>query len=275
MNTRFDGVLDEAHSAALRAVALAREVIMREASGEIRMTRKGSAGDVVSDIDYKAEGLMISAINEAFPQHRITSEEGGIVDGADIEWSWLIDPLDGTNNVALGLPLCGSCVTLCHNGKAVVAAIYVAHEDATYSAVTGRGAFRDSRPIRIRYKGRPRHATISWINGYSASDDTFAGQAQAVLQRRFKRTLTLWSPSVDWSLLVSGRTAAVLAYKNEPEDLLCGVLLCAEAGAHLTDFSGRPIRDVSSADCVVVAAPEVGPYLANVLSALPTTAREP
>lgn len=268
MDVTLDGPLEEAHRTALKAVALARQVLGQRASGHFAATQKSASGDLVTDIDYQAEHAMIEVIHGVFPHHRITSEEGGAVDGP-AEWTWLIDPIDGTNNVVLGIPLCGSCVTLCHNGVAVVAAIYVAHEDATYSAVRGKGALRNGKPIRIRYDGAPQLATISWINGYSVTpDDAVAGCALRLLERRFKRTLSLWAPSVDWSLLVGGRTGALFAYQNELEDLLCGVLIAAEAEAVIMDFSGREVTDVSVTDTLVIAAPEVAKYVGEVLREL-------
>jgi myo-inositol-1(or 4)-monophosphatase len=268
MGVTIGAVLDQAHRAALRATALARKAIADRDLADFELRPKGAAGDVVSSADIESERLIVAEIHHAFPEHRIVSEEGGGVDAAS-EWTWLVDPLDGTNNVALGLPLYGSCVTLCHRGEAVVAAIYVAHEDVTYSAIRGGGAFRDGTPIRICHQVLPQHATVSWINGYAVTpDDDLAVRAQALLARRFKRLLNLWSPSVDWSLLVSGHTGALVAYKNEPEDLLCGVLIAAEAGARLTDLDGHQVSDVRAADGIVVAAPNVAPYLAEVLAEL-------
>jgi myo-inositol-1(or 4)-monophosphatase len=268
MSATASDTLEDAHRVALQALALGRDVLRQYAPADLNATPKGPAGDVVTEIDYKSEHLMIQAIHNAFPAHRIRSEEGGRVDGP-AEWSWLIDPLDGTNNVVLGIPLVGSCITLFHNDVAVVAGIYVAHEDAMYSAVRGRGAVRDGKAIRISYEGPPQLATVSWINGYAVGpDDDCAIRALAVLDRGFKRTLNLWSPSVDWSLLLQGRTAALLSYKNEPEDLLCGVLIAAEAGAVVTDFAGREVKDVIATEGLVVAAPEAAPYLAKLLAEL-------
>jgi myo-inositol-1(or 4)-monophosphatase len=271
MDATLGDTLDEAHHTAVKAVALARKLLGQRSPGDFVATQKSVTGDLVTDIDYRAELIMMELIHSAFPNHRITSEEGGAVDGA-AEWTWLIDPLDGTNNVVLGIPLYGSCVTLIHNGEAVVAAIYVAHEDATYSAVRGKGALRNGKPIRIRHDGAPQLATISWINGYGVTPaDAVARRALGLLERRFKRTLSLWAPSVDWSLLVRGQTGALLAYQNEPEDLLCGVLIAAEAEAVVMDFSGREVRDVYATGTLVVAAPEMANYMAKVLGELSDT----
>lgn len=268
MDATLSGILREAQRVALQAVEGSRQVLHQRAATEFEIAEKGSAGDVVTDVDYASERLMIKVIHDAFPDHRITSEEGGGVGGLT-EWTWLIDPLDGTNNLVLGIPLFGTCVTLCHQGVPVVAAIYAAHEDAIYSAIRGQGALRDGRPVRIRHEGLPEHATVSWISGYAVQpDDVGASRALRLLDRRFKRTLNLWAPSVDWSLLVRGRTAALLAYKNEPEDLLCGVLIAAEAGALVTDFAGRHVTDVGAADSLIVAAPNITPYVTWVLAGL-------
>lgn len=268
MHVTLGDTLDEAHSTALKAVALARQLLGQQTPANFVAMQKSAAGDLVTDIDYQAEHIMMEVIHRDFPNHRITSEEGGAVDGP-AEWTWLIDPLDGTNNVVLGIPMYGSCVTLCHNGDAVVAAIYVAHEDATYSAIRGKGALRNGKRIRIRYDGVPQLATISWINGYGVTpDDNGPRQALGLLERRFKRTLSLWAPSVDWSLLAGGRTGALFAYRNEPEDLLCGVLIAAEAEAVIMDFGGREVTDVCASDTLVVAAPEVAKYVAEVLGEL-------
>ena len=83
--------LDEAHSTAIKAVTLAREVLGRRAAVDFVATPKGAAGDLVTDIDYQAEHLMIKVIHDAFPHHRITAEEGGAVDG-QTEWTWRARP---------------------------------------------------------------------------------------------------------------------------------------------------------------------------------------
>jgi myo-inositol-1(or 4)-monophosphatase len=234
----------------------------------LRVADKGVFGDVVTDVDHEAERLIIGKISEVFPDHRILSEESGELPGS-AEWTWLVDPLDGTNNVVLGLPLFGVCVTLCHMGIPVVTAVYAGHCDKTYAAVHGGGATRNGEQIRLQASPGPERTTLSWIQGYGVRvDDPVPRRALSSLDRRFKRILQLWAPSVDWALLADGRTGAVVAYENELEDLLGGVLIAAEAGAIVTDFAGNDMSDLSSTSRLVIAAPEISRQVTAALSAV-------
>src|SRR5690554_1034729 len=95
------------------------ETIIREAGQIARdkfdnfsgLATKDSYGDVVTEVDYLAEELIINKIQSVFPQHQIHSEEAGSL-GLESDWLWLIDPLDGTNNFAIGLPIFTTSITL-------------------------------------------------------------------------------------------------------------------------------------------------------------------
>ena len=263
----MDEMLDSARGIAAEVVTLAGRMALRRMAKDLRVADKGVFGDVVTDVDHEAERLIIAHIREVFPDHRIVSEESGELPGS-AEWTWLVDPLDGTNNVVLGLPLFGVCATLCQAGMPVVAAVYAGHCDTTYTAVRGGGAARNGEQIRLQAWPPSGRTTLSWIQGYGVRvDDPVPRRALDSLDRRFKRVLQLWAPSVDWALLADGRTGAVVAYENELEDLLGGILMAAEAGAVVTDFAGNDVSDLSSASRLVVAAPGISRQVTAALSA--------
>lgn len=251
-----------AGNAATRAGSLARNRF----TGQLLITAKGDQGDLVTDLDHEAEQVIIDCITDAFPEHRIISEERGEIAGS-AEWTWLLDPLDGTNNVALGLPLFGVCVTLCHHGTPVIAAVYAGHQNVAYVAVQGHGVVRDGAVLmRIAGSAEPRRKTVSWIQGYGVRpDDPVAHRALAGLRGRFKRILQLWAPAVDWVLLVEGRIGAVVCYRNEAEDLMGGILAAVEPGAVLTDFSGQTVADQTQVPGLIVSVPSA---LDSVVAAL-------
>jgi myo-inositol-1(or 4)-monophosphatase len=125
---------------------------------------KGERGDVVTRVDREAEALIVAAIRERHPDHDVWSEEGGAYGPGNGEWHWKVDPLDGTNNVVLGLPLYGACLTLTRAGAPVVCAVHDAHDDATWSAVAGGGARREGRALAIGAPP-PVLSTVSWLQG--------------------------------------------------------------------------------------------------------------
>jgi myo-inositol-1(or 4)-monophosphatase len=206
-------------------------------AGPVDAQAKGDAGDLLTRLDLAAEALLIDELSRLYPEFGITSEERGDV-GPDSEYRWLVDPLDGTNNVALGLPLYGVCLTLLRAGRPCAAVVHDSQLDRTAVAVEGEGATLDGVPLRIARGGDLHTATVSWFQGHGVPrDDPEATRLFAVLTRRTKRVLRTWSPAIDWLLAAQGRVGAVIAYRNELEDLLCGRVLVAEAGGSVLDVN--------------------------------------
>jgi len=89
----------------------------------IELRSKDEFGDVVTEVDHLAEEIIIKQIQTAFPTHQIHSEEAGII-GSQNDWLWLIDPLDGTNNFAIGLPVFTTSITLMYKRTPVLGVVY-------------------------------------------------------------------------------------------------------------------------------------------------------
>ena len=123
---------------------------MAEQVGEIHMTyfrnkslqmdTKQNVFDVVTQADKESEALLVKEISRKYPTHSIIGEETGshIHEGAD--WSWVIDPLDGTNSYSQGLPIFCVSIAVAYKDEPVVGVVYAAYLDELYTAVKGRGA---------------------------------------------------------------------------------------------------------------------------------------
>src|SRR5260221_387332 len=101
MSTDLSTALAVAEDLARRA-----GVLLREASLVPRnITFKGVL-DIVTDTDRACEALIVGGLREAFPEHGILGEEGSNIVGTNPEsaYVWHVDPLDGTNNFAHGIP---------------------------------------------------------------------------------------------------------------------------------------------------------------------------
>ena len=215
--------IDQARAAGRFALA--------ELEGNIGAIAKGSGGDVVTRVDHEAERMIVSAIRNAYPDHAIIGEESGQHgdDGAPIRW--LVDPLDGTNNYVMGMPMFGVCITACEKEQPVVAVVHDSIRDITTSAVRGQGARRGERRLNLGEAKDLKRTTVSWTQGYAvAHDDPFRTHAVDMMERTTKRVLRTWSPSIDWGLVAAGHVGAFVAYRNEVWDLIGGVLIVEEAG---------------------------------------------
>ena len=220
---------------------------------------KGHAGDVVTHVDQEAERLIAAAINAAYPAHAVLGEEFGLQGDPDAEYRWLVDPLDGTNNYVLGLDLYGVCITLCRRGEPLVAVVHDSARGRSYAAIVGHGATLNGTPVRMLAPEPLDRVTVSWLQGYAVGADDPAGQRMfRSLERSCKRVLRTWAPSIDWGLIAVGRVAAMIAYRNEPWDLVGGALIAREAGADVLTSADGEIVLVAHPDIITELAALVG-----------------
>lgn len=257
----LDAMLRTASAAAEAAGRFLRE----RAGGRIEFRGKGSAGDVVSELDLGAEQLIVRRLREAYPEIPVLAEESGLTQGGPLgadcgaaagpsRWLWLVDPLDGTNNLAIGLAAYVVGVALCRDGEPVASAVHEPESGRTWRARLGGGligpggrrfapadaAARASALPGAGMVGGPK-PVVAWTQGYRvARADTGAGALKAVLEREARRTLPLWAPLLGWTMLARGDIDAFVGYRPELIDLPGGLLLAREAGMEVRTLTGHP-----------------------------------
>lgn len=265
-----------ATGAAVKAGTLAK----KRFGGQLILQHKDERGDLVTEVDVQADRLIVDDILSVFPTHRIYSEEAG-EGGAASDWVWHVDPLDGTNNFALGVPLYGVSISLSYQGRIVLGVVHDSVMELTYVAVQDEGAWQGDRKLLAKPVGALAKSTISWIQGHAVTkDDQRALAVRHQLEYSVKRVMRLWAPSLVWAMLARGDLHGVVLYNSEGEDLYAGLLLAQEAGVKVTDFQGNPLallggssvideadvdgeKDKDKAVYLVAAAPE---YHAELLS---------
>jgi myo-inositol-1(or 4)-monophosphatase len=111
---------------AIKAARSAGAIINRAALDveSVRVSVK-QTNDFVTEIDQKAEEIIIDTLLTAYPGHGILAEESGSEHGAkDSEFVWIIDPLDGTTNFIHGFPVYCVSIALAVRGKVEQAVVY-------------------------------------------------------------------------------------------------------------------------------------------------------
>jgi myo-inositol-1(or 4)-monophosphatase len=105
------------------AIAHGAGQILNSATAERTADFKLNETDLVTEYDRRSESYIVSALQQAFPDHAVHGEEGSRVNSG-AEYEWLIDPIDGTTNFAHGLPIFCASLALEVDGAAQVAAVY-------------------------------------------------------------------------------------------------------------------------------------------------------
>jgi myo-inositol-1(or 4)-monophosphatase len=240
--------LSEARRVAVEAAEAAGALLVAGMGGPLGVRPKGTGGDVVTELDTAAEDLIVGLLRAAYPGHRIIAEESGVLDGAPgEEMVWLVDPLDGTNNVAIGMPVYAVGLALCARAEPVLGVVHDPVSGRTWSAVRGWGALGpDGRALALAdhpRPGRAKNPVLAWTQGHEVKpDDQAAFALRSAVERRCARMLQLWAPLVGWAMLARGDIDGIVGYLPEIVDLPAGALLAAEAGAELRRLDGSPYK---------------------------------
>lgn len=220
-----------------RRAARAGGAVVRGYFGRTLTTQEKRGADLLTEADLAAEETILAVLQAAHPAFGVVSEERGAVAG-DGAYTWLVDPLDGTNNFVAGIPQVGVSIALLRDDEALLGVVYQPLVDVLWEARRGGGARRNGVPIRATPSEGSR-TVVAWVQGYPVGEAE-AAAFQGALRGRVKRVLTNWAPALDWCLLAEGRIAAVLSLDSEREDQIAGTLIAQEAGALVTDFAGQP-----------------------------------
>lgn len=231
---------------ATSAVAdVARSIVAqrRASRGALELERKGE-GDFVTALDHRAERELRARLLGAFPDHGFLGEETGCTRGRS-EPVWVVDPIDGTSNFAQGLPAFAVSVACVVGGMPEVAAVHVFPEGATYSAVRGRGAWRDGERL-VTPAATLSDASIVGVQWFRGEFDAAFLRPLLLCGARIR---VLGSTVVQLCDVAAGRLHANAQLQGRVWDIAACGLIAMEAGARVTDLSGRarfPFADLSA-----------------------------
>lgn len=224
---------------ATRAILEAGEIATAHFQIQKEVTQKGR-GNVVTDVDLLAEKTIVEYLQRQYPTHAILSEESH-TSPDNSEYTWIIDPLDGTRNYASCLPHFSVTIALAQGDEVVLGLIFDPLRRELFRAEKGGGAFLNDRPISVSQKTSVQASVLGLDMGY---DDERARRALQLL-------LALW-PGMQ-SVRIMGSAALGLAYAAcgrldlyfhhllFPWDLASGIVLVKEAGGVVTERDGGQI----------------------------------
>jgi myo-inositol-1(or 4)-monophosphatase len=226
-------MIDFAIDLARRAGALLREGLRRERSVELK-----GAFNLVTDMDHASEALIIDAITARFPDHAILAEESGARVG--VGPTWLVDPLDGTNNYAHGFPFFCVSLALWEDRAPVLGVVYDPLRDELFSAEAGGGAFCNGQPIRVSPTPALGAALLS--TGFPYDYATQPANNLREFDRVYARCQGVrrnGAAALDIAYVAMGRLDAHWEMYLKPWDTGAAALLTLEAGGRLSDWQGH------------------------------------
>ncbi|MCU1375148.1 MAG: Inositol-phosphate phosphatase [Actinomycetia bacterium] len=200
---------------------------------------KSSLTDMVTASDRASERLIVEGIRAARPDDGILGEEG-TADPGTSGVRWVIDPLDGTTNFVYGLPAFAVSIAVEVDGITEVGVVADAAHRETFTAIRGRGAHLDGRPIRCNDATTLATALVGTGFSYDATRRALQGAVVAQVLPVVRDIRRSGSAAVDLCWVAAGRLDAHYEKGLAPWDLGAGALVAAEAGATVGDLDGGP-----------------------------------
>jgi len=206
---------------------------IRHDFGKRLVTRYKGLYDVQLDADLVAQDKIVSELRSRFSTHRVVSEEGLDNDWRDAEFTWVVDPLDGTNNFGYGLAHCAVSLALFAGETVVLSVVFDPIVSRKFSATV-------YEPLKgpIGRNVELAQAHVSLVTNYSQAGRVLGQRIQAALATRCKRVLCLWAPALDLALVATGAIDAMVCRNASILDVCAGAFLVTSAGGVLLGIDG-------------------------------------
>ena len=214
-------------------------MVLRHLRGDLDVRTKADS-TFVTQVDTDVETLIRERIGAAYPTHGVLGEEFGS-DAGGSDTRWIVDPIDGTNNLVRGIPVFATLLAVEQDGELVAAAISAPALSRRWHAARGQGAaVRDllgERPIHVSLVDQLSEAQLvtAGLRPMEA-----AGYAEAMAQLRTvawrdRGFGDFWG----YMLVAEGAAEVMLEVGVSLWDLAAPALIVQEAGGRLTDFAGN------------------------------------
>jgi myo-inositol-1(or 4)-monophosphatase len=223
---------------AVDAARAAGRLLRDELSGARRIAYKGSPTNLVTEMDQRAEALILERLHGAFPDDAFLAEEQGAAAGRSNR-RWIVDPLDGTTNYAHGLPVFGVSIALEAGRRLVLGVVYDPSRDEMFVAERGGGATLNDAAIRV--SAAVSVGTSLLVTGFpynirETADTNLAEYAAFSLRARAVRRLG--SAVIDLAYVACGRFDGYWELRLGAWDVAAGAVLVEEAGGRITGIDG-------------------------------------
>ncbi|BES93495.1 Inositol(Myo)-1(Or 4)-monophosphatase [Nesidiocoris tenuis] len=232
--------IDEAYNTLMEAVAKASEIVTTGFEGTKNVEEKSASYDLVTEFDRKTEDFLIATLSKAFPHHKFIGEETTAQIKLTDAPTWIIDPIDGTTNFVHCFPHSAISVALAVNREIVIGVVCNPMLVQTFTAIKGKGAFLNGKPIRASTATELRDAVVGFEISLASKPeylDKFVKRYRScVAQAQGMRCLG--SAQLSLCMVAQGAWDAYHVEYLYPWDVAAGSLIITEAGGCVMDIDG-------------------------------------
>ena len=211
------------------------------------------------------ETKIIEKIREIFPEHSIYSEEKGEIIG-NSEYTWYIDPIDGTINFAAGIPIFSTSVALKKNDETIFGIVIDYNQNNVYYAFKGKGAYCNEEKIEVSDNDKLKDSILSFCltSHYSNEHIKDVLNVEEKLAPKVRGLRLIVSAAIELCWCASGKIDGVINVKPSIGlSSAAGKLFVEEAGGKITNLKGEKRNRI---DTLLVTNGKIHDELVKVLN---------
>ena len=202
---------------------------------------KESISSVVTEADLASEKVILEILQNTHQPFNVITEEAGYIDHGS-EYTWVVDPLDGTSNFAAGLPWFGVIIALFHKDIPVLGGMYLPVDKELYVTEQGKGSWKNGEAIRLTDSEKLEEQLVAYSFDFSDAPGKTESEME-ILNSLSKKVRNIRSTNslVDFCYTADGRLGAALNQTTKIWDIAVPWLMIREAGGKVTDILGEEI----------------------------------
>ncbi len=202
-----------------------------------KISYKQGYGNLVTDVDKGCENIIIERIKNDFPSHCVLAEESG-GEIREAEFSWIIDPIDGTTNYTHGFPVFCTSIGLIKGNVLRLGVVYDPSRDELFVAEDGKGAFLNDGKIEVSGTEKVQDSLIATGFAYNYAGKVVVLSYFGRILKHAQAVRRGGSAALDMCYVACGRLDGFWEFGLKPWDTAAGLLMVKEAGGDVTTLGG-------------------------------------
>ncbi len=221
-------------------IRIVKEATRYMLTDTFEISQKQGFSNIVTTSDLAVQDYLCQHLATLLPGSGFLCEEDDQWDTSH-EYTWIIDPIDGTANYARGIDQCCICVGLKHFDEMEMAVVWLPRTQELFHAERGKGAFRNDRPIHVSQRPFADSILCTALPVYHKE---YAPVCSRIILESFQQCNDLrrfGSAATELCYLAMGRCELYFEYLLSPWDFAAASLILTEAGGCLCNLDGSPL----------------------------------